>query len=140
MKHFPTVLASAVMLASPLLAQGSADEGEKIFRQCRSCHMIASPDGEEIQKGGKVGPNLYGVIGRTAGSQAEFAQYSDAMVDAGEAGLAWDEESFSAYVQDPTAFLREYLDDPSARGKMTFKLRNGMEDIYAYLATFSDGS
>ncbi|MDW4499409.1 c-type cytochrome [Sulfitobacter sp. D35] len=123
-----------VALAVPAHAQGDAEAGEKDFRQCAACHMIESPD-EVIAKGGKVGPNLYGVIGRAAGSE-DFA-YSDLMLAAGENGLVWDEESFTAYTQDPTAFLREYTGESSGRGKMTYKLRKEEQaaNIWAYLAS-----
>ena len=134
-----TIVAFAILAAAsaaaPALAAGDSAEGEKIFLKCRACHEIVSPDGDAIQRGGKVGPNLYGVIGRPAGSSEGFRGYSDSMVAAGEKGLVWEEETFTAYVQDPTAFLRDYLGDASARGKMTFKLRDGMADIHAYLVS-----
>lgn len=126
---------SAVLGAGAAHAAGDAAKGEKIFLKCRACHEIVSSDGETIQRGGKVGPNLFGVFGRKAGSYEDFRGYSDSMKAAGEKGLVWDEEHFVTYVQDPTAFLRDYLEDPKARGKMTFKLTKDMEDIYAYLVS-----
>lgn len=127
--------ASTLALAGSHVS-GNAEDGEKVFRQCRSCHSITDADGNDIQKGGRVGPNLYGVAGRTAGTYEGF-KYSDSMVAAGEAGLAWDEEHFTPYVQDPTGFLRDYLDDSSARGKMTFKARKEQDalDVWAYLVS-----
>ena len=128
----------AAMLAGPVLADGhsigDAEKGEKGFAKCRSCHMIVSDSGETIVKGGRTGPNLYGVIGRTAGT-AEGYKYGKHTIAAGEAGLVWDAENFLVYVQDPRAFLREYLDDSKAKSKMTFKLKSGGEDIYAYLVS-----
>lgn len=58
------------------------------------------------------------------------------MEAAGQAGLIWDEAAFVAYVGDPLGFLKEVLDDRSARGKMSFRLRNERDaaDLYAYLA------
>ena len=47
---------------------GDVEAGEKAFKKCKSCHMIQDADGENIVKGGKTGPNLYGVVGRTAGT------------------------------------------------------------------------
>lgn len=129
-----TILAS-VAATAPALAAGDAAKGEKIFLKCRACHEIVSPDGEVIQRGGKVGPNLFGVIGRQAGSYEDFKGYSTSMKEAGEKGLVWDEAHFTTYVQDATGFLRDYLGDDKARGKMTFKLTSGMEDIYAYLVS-----
>lgn len=113
---------------------GDATKGEKVFRKCRSCHSIVADNGDVIVKGGRTGPNLYGVIGRTAGTYDDF-KYKKGIVAAGEKGLVWDEESFVTYVQDPSEFLEEYLDDKSIRSGMTFKLRKGMEDVYAYLVS-----
>jgi cytochrome c len=62
------------------------------------------------------------------------------MVEAGEKGLVWDDATFVEYVQDPTNFLKTYLDDPSAKGKMIFKLTSGMEDVVAYLKSVAPGS
>ncbi|WP_020042500.1 c-type cytochrome [Salipiger mucosus] len=126
------------LLASAALAQdaGDPDAGERDFRQCRSCHSILGPDGEAIVKGGQVGPNLYGVDGRQAGTVEGF-NYSDDMVAAGEQGLMWNLEDFTPYVQGPSGFLQDYTGDGSARGKMTFRLRNAEQapDIWAYLVS-----
>ena len=133
--------AGALAIATPAFAEGDIAEGESTYKRCKSCHMVTAADGTSIQKGGKTGPNLWGVIGRQAGTSEDFAKkYSKSMIAAGEAGLVWDEETFVAYVQDPTGFLKEYLDDSKAKGKMTFKLKKGMEDIYAYLAQFQPES
>ncbi|ANT61503.1 cytochrome C [Salipiger sp. CCB-MM3] len=125
-------------MAGTAQAEGDVEEGKKTFeRRCRACHMIQDDAGEAIQRGGRTGPNLFGVVGRTAGTEDGF-RYRDSIVEAGEKGLVWDEASLEAYVQDPSGFLQEFLDDKSARSGMTFKLREGMEDVYAYLATFSN--
>ena len=126
----------AAAFAGPTLAQaaGDAAAGEKGFKKCKSCHMIVADDGTVIVKGGKTGPNLYGVAGRQAGT-AEGYKYGKSTVQAGEAGLVWDEEQFVAYLPDPKKFLRTYLDDSSAKSKMSFRLKKGGEDIYAYLVS-----
>ncbi|WP_299968813.1 cytochrome C [uncultured Roseobacter sp.] len=136
MKH---ILATLMMvgMAAPAFADGhstgDAAAGEKTFNQCKSCHMIVADDGTEIVKGGRTGPNLYGVIGRQAGV-ADF-RYGDDLVAAGEAGLVWDEANLASYVEDPRAFLREYLDDNGAKSRMAYKLRKGSADVAAYLAS-----
>jgi cytochrome c len=89
-----------------------------------------------IVKGGKTGPNLYGIAGRTAGTYEGF-KYGDSIVAAGENGLVWDEESFVAYSQDPKAFLKDYLGETSAKSKMSFRLKKGGEDVYAYIVSVS---
>lgn len=131
------IATAAVLLAGSgaAFAQDAA-AGEKEFNKCKSCHMIVADDGTEIVKGGRTGPNLYNIIGRKAGTVADF-RYGDSLVAAGEAGLVWNEETFVAYVQDPKGFLAEYLGDSGARSKMSYRLRSGMEDVYAYLVTVS---
>ena len=121
-------------LVSPAYAAGDAAKGEKEFNKCKSCHSIVADDGTAIIKGGKVGPNLYGVIGRTAGTYADFA-YSDVMKEAGAKGLVWSEEALVAYLPDPNKFLEEKSGDASGKTKMTFKLAKGAEDVAAYLAS-----
>ena len=124
------------LLAAPAFASGDVDKGEAGFKKCKSCHAIAPADGDPIVKGGKTGPNLYGIIGRTAGTSEGF-KYGDDLVAAGAAGLVWDEDNFTAYVTDPKAFLQEYLGSTSAKSKMSFKLKKGGEDVAAYLASVS---
>ncbi|MEK0164315.1 cytochrome C [Phaeobacter sp. JH20_36] len=128
-----TAVAALGLIAAPAFAEGDADKGETGFNKCKSCHMVVSDSGDVIIKGGKTGPNLWGVVGRTAGT-ADGYKYGDDMVAAGEQGLVWDEESFAAYTADPKAFLRDYLDDSKAKSKMSFRLKKGAEDIYAFLA------
>lgn len=123
----------AISFAAPAFAEGDAAAGEKTFNKCKSCHMIVADDGTEIVKGGKTGPNLYGVIGRTAGT-ADF-KYGKDLVAAGEGGLVWDAANLAEYVADPRAFLRTTLDDKKAKSRMSFKLKKGGEDVAAYLAS-----
>ena len=56
-----------------LLASANASEGEKVFKKCASCHSIS--------KGGKnkIGPALWGVIGRQVGTVAEY-KYSKSLI------------------------------------------------------------
>lgn len=132
------ILATAIvgLLAVPVYAEGDAEAGKKTFNKCKSCHQIAGPDGEAIVKGGKTGPNLYGIAGRAAGTVEDF-KYGDSIVAAGENGLVWDEATFVEYAQDPKTFLQTYLDDTAAKSKMTFKLKSGAEDVYAYIVSVS---
>lgn len=135
------IIATAAMLlagSGAAVAQDAA-AGEKEFNKCKSCHMIVADDGTQIVRGGRTGPNLYGIIGRQAGSVEDF-RYGNSLVEAGEAGLVWDEASFVAYVQDPKGFLVDYLGDNGARSKMSYRLRSGMEDVYAYLASVGPDS
>ena len=55
-----------------LFASTSAADGGKIFKKCLSCHSIAK-EGKN-----KIGPKLFGVLGRQAGSISDY-KYSKAM-------------------------------------------------------------
>ena len=143
MRHIIKTAAVATLLAGPALAgghaSGDAAAGEDAFKQCRACHSVINADGEALIRGGKTGPNLWGLPGRVAGMDEEFTRYQKGLVAAGEAGLVWTEEEFVKYVQDPGAYLKEYLDDASARSGMSFKLRKEEDgvNIWAYLASVS---
>lgn len=130
-------ISAAVMAigGAPAMAQDAA-AGAANFNKCKACHSIIAPDGTEIVKGGKTGPNLYGVIGRTVASDLDFS-YGDSILAAGASGAVWDEASFAAYTADPKAWLAEKTGDSAAKSKMSFKLADGAADIAAYLVSVS---
>jgi len=134
MTRLATALA-AFALATPALADGDIAKGEKEFGKCKACHSVEAADGTVIVKGGKTGPNLYGVIGRAAGS-TDF-KYGSGLKEAGEKGLVWDAETFVKYVEDPSKFIKDYTGDKAAKSNMTFKLKKGGEDIAAWLVSVS---
>ncbi len=72
---------------------GDAAAGEKVFAKCKVCHVADSDKN-------KVGPSLFKLIGRTAGTHEGF-KYSKAMEEAGKAGLVWDEASLRDYLHNP---------------------------------------
>ena len=113
-------------------ADGNAELGSKTFRKCTACHMIVSENGAVIVKGGKLGPNLYDMIGRQAATVQGF-NYGKSLKLAGENGLVWNEENFIAYVRNPRQFLEAYLESFRIQNKMAYKLPKGAADIYAYL-------
>jgi cytochrome c len=125
-------LAAAALLATTSAYAGDAVKGEKDMKKCKACHTIANGD-DVIFKGGKTGPNLYGVIGRTAGTEESFTKYGDDLVAVGAAGLVWTEELIVEYVKDPKKFLSAQL-DTAAKSKMTYKLKDGT-NVAAYLAS-----
>ncbi len=131
MKH---VIATALvgLLAAPALADGHIASGEKAFKKCKACHAITAPDGTSIVKGGKTGPNLYGIAGAPAAA-VEGYKYSASLKAAGEAGLVWDKENFVEWLKNPKDFIKKATGDSKAKTKMSFKLKKGAEDIYAYL-------
>ena len=79
-----------------LLALGNLAHGEKVFKKCSACHMIAA-DGKNM-----IGPNLWSVIGRTAGSVGDY-KYSKAMVAYGK---EWTFEEMNSYLIKPQAYVK----------------------------------
>lgn len=136
MKHLILPLILALGAAAPVMA-GDAAKGEAEFKKCKACHAIIAADGTEIVKGGKTGPNLFGVIGRPIGSESGFAGYSDALKSIGAAGRVWDEAALAAFVSNPSAWVQEASGDAAAKSKMTFKLAKGGEDVAAYLSSLN---
>ena len=69
--------------------------GQREFIRCASCHAI---DGST---GGKIGPQLRGVIGRRAGSVAGYA-YSPAMK---ASNIIWNEAKLDLWLTKPNAVV-----------------------------------
>ncbi len=140
MRIFGVLTLGLGLAAGPLLADGhasgDAEAGEAVFKKCKACHSVIDNDGEVLAKGGKNGPNLYGLLNRQAGTVDGF-KYGDDLVAAGDAGLTWDEEQFVNYVADPRKFLRATLDDKKAKSRMSFKLKkeDDAANVWAYLVS-----
>ena len=114
--------APTVSLAA-LLAEGSVEEGQTVARKCAACHSF--------EQGGanKIGPALWGVLGRDIASHEGFA-YSDAL--ASKEGV-WDYDSLGAFVTDPKGWA------PGT--KMAFAGLRKPEDranVILYLRSLSD--
>ena len=107
-----------------MLASADAAKGQTVFKACAACH--------DVSKGGpnKVGPNLWGIVGRMHGVHEGFA-YSDAM-----AALKDKPWSYEA--------LNEFLTSPKAAVPGTKMAYGGLKkdtdraNLLAYLATLSD--
>jgi len=116
-------MAALALVVAPgiaFAADGDAAKGEKVFRKCKACH-----DAEK--KKNKVGPELTDVVGRKAGSVADY-KYSDAMKAEGEKGVVWDEANLDKYLTNP----REMVPG----NKMSFaglKKEQDRLDVIAYL-------
>lgn len=140
MLKFSAAVVTTLALAAPAMAQDAGDPvaGEKEYNKCKACHMVQAPDGTDIVKGGKTGPNLYGIVGRHIAAVDDF-KYGDGILalKAKYPDGVWDAESLHAYVTDPTGYLDEYSGDEKAKSKMTFKLAKKQEDVIAFLTQHS---
>jgi len=77
-----------------LFASAEASKGERVFNQCRACHMV-----EDGQNG--VGPHLYDVVGREVGSVEGYASYSSALSEAAD---VWTAENLYAFLENPAGW------------------------------------
>jgi len=106
---------------------GDAARGEGLFkRQCWACHKV----GEGAKNG--VGPRLNGIVGRRAGSLADF-RYSKSMARMGSDGLVWTLETLDAYVENSKALVS--VTRMNYRGMADAQAR---ADLLAYLREWSD--
>jgi len=108
---------------TPLLANASVENGEKVAKKCASCHTF--------EKGGanKIGPNLWNVVGAKTAHIDGFS-YSGAMQSMEK---AWDYEALSEFLYSPKNYVKGT--------KMTFiglKKDQDRADVIAYLRTLSD--
>lgn len=138
---FALGLSGAAFADGHLAATGDVEAGEKAFRQCQSCHVVVNDAGETLAgKKAKTGPNLYKVAGRTPGSVEGF-RYGKETAALADSDIVFDEATFVAYVQDPTAWLREASGNDKARSKMSYKVRKEADaiNLYAYLQSLGAG-
>ena len=79
-----------------LFASTNSTEGAKIFKKCAACHSIAQ-DG-----GNKIGPALWGILGRKAGSVSDY-KYSKAMVAYAK---PWSFEEMDGFLLKPKDWIK----------------------------------
>ena len=120
-EHAAAPAAAGAAASQPLpvlLASAKVDAGAVQAKKCTSCHTF--------EQGGanKVGPNLYGIVGRAVASHEGFA-YSEQLK---AYGGNWDYERLSCFLHDPKACV--------AGTKMAFagmKKDTDRADVIAYL-------
>ena len=128
LRSLTTLTLAAIFAAGSSFASGlgDADEGAKVFRKCASCHDV----GEGAKN--RIGPQLNGLFGRTAGTIPDV-KYSKNMIRMGDDGLIWDVTTLDAYIENPRALV--------SKTRMSFRgISDAQErsDLMAYLRRFSD--
>lgn len=107
------------------MATAKPENGAASFKKCLGCHSA------EKGAANKVGPNLWGVLGRHPGSVADYAGYSEAMK--GKASETWSYANLATFVHAPKSFV------PGT--KMMFSGipdPQDVADLLAYIRTLSD--
>ena len=79
-----------------LLALGTVEHGQKVFKKCSACHSI--------KKGGRnnIGPALYNVLGRNMGALEDY-KYSKALIAFGK---DWTFDEMNSFLIKPTTYIK----------------------------------
>lgn len=119
------LLALAAALVTPaVFAAGNADaeNGKTIFEQrCKLCHSASNEPGGPV-----MGPTLFGVTGRKAGTDKEFVMYTTAMKEFGE---KWDVKTLDKFLANPFTTV------PGTSMPTMLPDEKERADVVAYIAT-----
>lgn len=119
-------LAAAAFLAAGPAAAGDPEAGEKVFKKhlCFSCHSLK--EGQH-----RIGPSLYNIMGREAGTVEGFKNYSDGLK---ESGIVWNEETLKEWVANPKGMVK----DTKMLLAKPVKDEQAADDLIAYLKEASE--
>jgi cytochrome c len=107
-------MVGAITAAAESPLNGDSVHGKMLYQGCQACHAVEEND---------LGPRHRGVVGRRAGSVADY-NYSAALKNS---GLTWNEATLDRWLSNPSALV------PGT--KMFFKLDSPQDraDVIAYL-------
>lgn len=102
-------------------AATEADANQVAFNNaCRTCHSVKEGDH-------RLGPSLFGVIGRKAGSASGY-QFSSSMANS---GIVWDEATLDKFITNPDEVVHGNkmkpfggVGSPEERGKIVAYLKS----------------
>ena len=84
-------LANTVDTRELITIDGDLERGRKLYLQCRACHSLKENEPH------KIGPNLFKIIGSTAGSMKGY-NYSDAL---SKSEIVWTIENLDLWLEKP---------------------------------------
>lgn len=111
---------------NPIAGGDLLARGETLSFACQACHSLAN-DGRHL-----IGPNLYGMFGRTAGSVPDYAGYSDALI---RADFVWSESLLAQWLENPASFLQG-----TTMAFTGYRSAADREALIRYLATATGGT
>ena len=121
------VVAPVEPVSEPAAPAGDAVAGQAKARRCQACHSFDA--------GGRhrMGPNLFGVTTRPAGTAAGY-NYSSGL---GNAGFDWDAAKLAAWVCDSKEAIKQLTGNADARTTMANQRVCGADaaNVAAYLET-----
>src|ERR1700726_4939009 len=93
--HMRRTVIAGLLLAGSATAAADPAAGEKIFKaQCGICHAVVAGQN-------RIGPTLFGVVGRPAGSVPGFNYTADHK----KLGVTWDAANLDKYLANPRAMV-----------------------------------
>jgi cytochrome c len=118
------VIFALLVLLDPIAAQAADEDLEIAFNDhCRECHSFVKDDN-------RLGPSLYGVVGRKAGTEPGFA-YSESVKGS---GVTWTAANLDKWIANPDAVIPGNDMSPPYSGIADPAIR---KMIVAYLKTIS---
>lgn len=114
---FAATTSIGIAMSSSAYAAGSAKNGEALYSsRCIGCHSIDA---------NRTGPLHRGVVGRKAGSVADF-NYSEALK---KSKVIWNEKTLNQWLADPEKFI------PGQKMNISVPDAQDRKDLIAYLKT-----
>ena len=107
-----------------LLSTGDLAHGEKVFKKCSACHSIKSGGGN------KIGPALYNVLNRQAGSLSDY-KYSKGMIAYAK---KWTPQEMDGFLENPKGWVKgtkmSYagLKNPKERAAVILYMNNNSDN------------
>jgi cytochrome c len=128
LRSWAAIQLAAVLACAGLVAASAAQAGDDDLEisfndHCRECHSFVKDDN-------RLGPSLYGVVGRKAGAEPGYA-YSESLKSS---GVTWDEATLDKWIADPDAVVPGNDMSPPYSGLTDPAIR---KRIVAYLKTIS---
>ncbi len=108
------------LMSGAARADGDSVKGELVFKKCAACHSATD-------KTNKVGPYLFGVVGRKV-AIADGYSYSDGMKEYAATGAVWDEAALNTYLEAPKTIVPK-----TKMGFAGIKEEAQRADLIAYL-------
>jgi len=125
MIRYSAVALTALVCAAPALG-ADANAGRAFFRaQCALCHSAQPGD-----NGGAQGPNLNGVVGRTAATNSDFG-YTQALKDS---KLTWDAATLDRFLNSPTSVV------PGSAMVIAVPKEEDRQNLIAYFTAVKEGT